>query len=345
MQQAIAFELGRQTAANQAELLRVQALQVIAETEGVFKNNELIDCQIDKCRAEIVLLEKEAIKADAEIINLGFQNDLIEQQIEKLKQDIILTQEQILNLGAERRQIEANISLTGKQEDKLDQDILVAKQEVLQSIQQTALITQQVINLEKDLERLIADIEFTKRKTSNAAEEFFVIQQQWKKIKEEIQLVKQKVKTEEANVSDKITVISGYDSENNPIFEEVTVGGLIGRKNTLFKRQGDAYLRDAEQKAAKIYTDIWNVSKAADPFGLNPGELLGDVDYPEVIVDGETTYPPSPKLETDESGNKIYEGAGVAAIREVLETLRQNVTDRDKDGTLDVNESNEDIDD
>jgi len=39
---------------------------------------------------------------------------------------------------------------------------------------------------------------------------------------------------------------------------------VIGRQKELYKAQGEAFIRDGEQKATKIMVDTWNVRKTTD---------------------------------------------------------------------------------
>ena len=265
MQQAITFELNKGINARQEELLAAQIAQTNAETDGVLKQNELIDCQIEKCKAEVILLNKEAEKSDLEIINLGIQNEISTRQRDRLDEEIALLKEQILNTIEERAQIIAQTALIGKQEEKLDQDILVAQQEVLKAIEEVQLIIQQVKNLQADFDKTTAETAFTQQRTVNAGEELLVLKEQRKKIVEEIALLAQKVKTEIAQIRDQV--------------DDIDVAGVIGRKNLLFVRQADGFLRDAEQKAAKIFSDIFNIAKSADPDAVPNIEALGIPDY------------------------------------------------------------------
>lgn len=61
-------------------------------------------------------------------------------------------------------------------------------------------------------------------------------------------LIQQKTATEKAQ-----TVETGVDTNS-----------VIGRQKELYKAQSDGFLRDAEQKAAKLLTDTWNVRRTTD---------------------------------------------------------------------------------
>lgn len=301
MQQAVQFELTRQSSGLQAQLVEAQIRRTDAEIIGIGKQNQLIDKQILKMDQEILVMEKEVIMADAKILNLQHQNTLILAQIEKMEKEVLLVDEQILSMQVERLKMNAEISLMGKQELKMDQEILVAEQQVLTAIEQVKLIKQQVINLAAELTKMNAEIAFTEQKTVNAGQEYFVLIEQVKKAKEEVLYTIQRTKTEMSQILDTI--------------DGIAVAGQIGRKNTLYTRQADGFLRDAEQRAAKIYSDIWNISKSADPGGTNQIEILGNVNY--VLNNTTGVY--------DVVAADPANGSGYAKIREVLDKLTSSV--------------------
>lgn len=77
--------------------------------------------------------------------------------------------------------------------------------------------------------------------------EFDLIQQQTLKAAAETALLNQKNTTEKAQTMN----IGDPDS-------------VIGRQKTLYKAQADGFQRDAEQKAAKLMVDSWNVRRTTD---------------------------------------------------------------------------------
>ena len=78
--------------------------------------------------------------------------------------------------------------------------------------------------------------------------EFDLLQEQKLKVIQETTLLGQKVQTEKAQ-----TVALGVDNDS-----------VIGRQKLLYKAQTDGFKRDAEQKAAKLLVDSWNVRRTTD---------------------------------------------------------------------------------
>jgi predicted ArsR family transcriptional regulator len=72
--------------------------------------------------------------------------------------------------------------------------------------------------------------------------------EQTRKTAQETQLMLQKVATEKAQ-----TVGANVDADS-----------VVGRQKTLYKAQSDGFVRNAEQQAAKILVDTWNVRRTTD---------------------------------------------------------------------------------
>ena len=77
----------------------------------------------------------------------------------------------------------------------------------------------------------------------------YILPQQWDMLKEQTE-------TQRAQTLDTRT-------------DGTTVAGTVGKQKALYSQQIISYQRDAETKAAKLYTDAWTVMKTSDD-GLNP---------------------------------------------------------------------------
>lgn len=103
------------------------------------------------------------------------------------------------------------------------------------------LINQQILNAE--VENRVLEAQVCKLKA-----EFDLLQEQRLKTTEETGLMAQKKITEKAQ-----TVGAGVDEDS-----------VVGRQKMLYLAQTDGFKRDAEQKAAKILVDTWNVRRTTD---------------------------------------------------------------------------------
>lgn len=63
-------------------------------------------------------------------------------------------------------------------------------------------------------------------------------------------LIRQKVKTEIAQIADTV--------------DDAPVAGIVGAQIALYKQQKEGFIRDAEQKALKIISDTWITRKTVD---------------------------------------------------------------------------------
>ena len=140
----------------------------------------------------------------------------------------------------------------------------------LESVMQTSL--QFLLNKDKSdleaqliqaqIEKVNAEIDLVKQQTANAVieaevlraqkckldAEFDVLLQSKLKTAAEVTLLGQKTQTEKAQ-----TVAMGVDADS-----------VIGRQKDLYAAQATGFERDAEQKAAKLMIDSWNVRRTTD---------------------------------------------------------------------------------
>lgn len=106
---------------------------------------------------------------------------------------------------------------------------------------QIALVNQQRINAEVEMNVLQAQI-------CKLQAEYDLLREQNQKSAAETALLTQKVVTEKAQ-----TLSVGVDQDS-----------LIGKQKTLYQAQANGFARDAEQKAAKLMVDSWNVRRTTD---------------------------------------------------------------------------------
>lgn len=325
IQQAIAFELQRGVTAAQIDLTNKQVEKTDVEISALQKQNEIADKQIEKLDVEIDLLGKDLLLKDAalaqadlqnqnlakqlilmdsqialeaaKVINMGYQNELIQSQIAKATaevdiayQQLEIEREKLLNLAAEREKINAEIALMEQQQAKLVlevanfQDVIdklraekektEAEAEMLQA-KTAAYIAGNVGQLEADI--MLANKDKMEEEARRAVEE--------------TKLYKQKLVTEMAETRNDIpaaytldnTVWTVYSREGNVD----TTGGQMGMKIAVMNKQKDSYDRDAEVKVAKVYTDLWSISKNADPFGVPVGPVFGDITAKDLLLTDE----------------------------------------------------------
>ncbi|QKE55971.1 putative structural protein [Pseudomonas phage vB_Pae_AM.P2] len=234
LQNAVVFLLQKDEAANKAALIEAQ----IKLTE---KQGELIDKQIQKeehdaelIKAKTKLTLEQAKLPESQIKSAGFQD--------------LLTQEQTKMPAAQIRKLDAEITSQGFQDlqvqattKRVDQETknLVSQNSVI--LKQAEQLTQQILNAKQELLNLVAQECLLKA-------QYDLTMEQKLSTTAQTALVQQKTNTERAQ-----TVASGTDPDS-----------VIGRQKALYLAQSEGFKRDAEQKAAKILVDSWNVRRTTD---------------------------------------------------------------------------------
>lgn len=231
------------------------SLQFLLQKDKVALEAMLIEAQLEvaKNQAANLVLEGQNLLLQGQLLAAQKQNLDVERDftIAKTAQTVQQTQ----NLVAEK----ANIVLQGP---ILVQQKLNLEKEGLKSEAQVAQITQQTVNLKTQDLQEIQKTKLLLQQTVNAVTEntvmiatecklraeYDVLLETKLKTSQETALLGQKVATERAQ-----TVGAGVDADS-----------VIGKQKSLYQAQADGFKRDAEQKAAKLLVDSWNVRRTTD---------------------------------------------------------------------------------
>ena len=148
------------------------------------------------------------------------------------------------------------------------QQVLVAQAEVQKALAQVDVARAEVekTRLEVEIlgltkEKIPAEIAVLLAQKCKLDAEFDLVQGQTVKTASETTLLTQKTVTEKAQVS-----ATGVDDNS-----------VIGKQKSLYQAQTEGFSRDAEQKAAKLMMDVWNVQRTTDE-GIAPSEEAKNTD-------------------------------------------------------------------
>jgi len=128
---------------------------------------------------------------------------------------------------------------------------------------EVSALNQQTIN---DTTKTVNDTTRTTNDTNKTSND---ITNSTNKTAAEVALLEQKTETELAQVVD--TVTTG------------AVAGVIGKQKVLYQNQANGFIRDAEQKLAKIMADTWSVRYTTDTADANNANL-GETDVAAVLL-------------------------------------------------------------
>lgn len=148
------------------------------------------------------------------------------------------------------------------------QQVLIAQAEVLKANAQVQVALAEIEKVALELEimelskaKIPAEIAVLQATKCKLDAEFDLIKEQTIKVAQETLLLAQKVVTEAAQVSG-----LGVDADS-----------VIGKQKALYGAQTAGFARDAEQKAAKLLADTWNVRRTTDEGTVADGtNMLND---------------------------------------------------------------------
>lgn len=177
----------------------------------------------------------------------------LELEILAIEKDKALAEKQLVEAQVQKLQVEVEIAELEKARVSAD---------TLRIGAQTQLLQQQKENAEKEHEVLEAQ-------KCKLQAEFDLIMTQIPKVEAEAGLLQQKKVTEQAQTNS-----AGVDANS-----------VIGKQTLLYSRQADGFLRDAEQKVAKLMADTWSVRRTTDETGTvaNNTNKLDDITIGRVM--------------------------------------------------------------
>ncbi len=190
---------------------------------------------------QMEVINKQLLVADEQIIQSKKQNEISE--LERLA---LITSNAAAQYNLDFM-LPQQLALVTKQNTQVTAQTALTAAQTIQSTAQKDLIVKQ-----EDLvdEQILAAV----GQYTDATEG--LIGKEQAKIDSEIAILTEKALTEKAQTQGEF-----YDVNNNPS----GVQGLIGAELRLKNTQKDSFLRDAEQKVAKMYTDVFATLYATDP--------------------------------------------------------------------------------
>lgn len=213
------------------------------------------------------LLSKEKAEADTALVEA--QTLLVAEQTTNATKEGALIDANASKVAVEETLVTAEVAKTGQETTNLisaelliDAQTANQAQETLKAVEETALVTQNTANA------VIQGTVLTAQECKLRAE-FDLLTAQVLKVGSEKSLLDQKQVTESAQTS-----ATGIDA-----------GSVVGKQIALYTAQADGFARDAEQKAAKIMADTWNVRRTTDEgVSANSTNKLDDVSVGAVVA-------------------------------------------------------------
>lgn len=241
-------EIQKDKALAEVELVRNQTLNTIAEREA-------IQLQAGKILAEVALLGAQKALSEAQVLNLAEEKLQIVAKTSQITQETrnLAVQETIL--GKQALALDATTAKTKQETTNLVTAELIAKV-------QRDLVSQQVTNAITENENML-------KQGCKLQAEYDVLMEQKLKTVAEATLLNQKNMTEKAQ-----TVALGVDDNS-----------VIGKQKKLYEAQTQGFSRDAEQKAAKLLVDSWNVRRTTDEGTVADGtNMLNDATVGRAVM-------------------------------------------------------------
>lgn len=239
-----------------------QLQQVLSTSLQFLLNKDKIGLEAEILQAQLEIARQQAINLGIEGENLRLQGELLAAQKQNLDVEraftiakTLNTEQQTQNLVAEKANILLQAPILTQQKLNLEKEGQRLEQQTAQLIQQThnlvnadlQTVQQTKLLLQQTANAVTENVTMLKQQCKLSAE-YDVLMETKLKTAMETSLLGQKVATEKAQ-----TVGAGVDADS-----------VIGKQKNLYQAQTDGFKRDAEQKAAKLLVDAWNVRRTTD---------------------------------------------------------------------------------
>jgi hypothetical protein len=271
------FNKNRIKGAEYATVYLGSLTQVMQTALQFLLTKEKTDLEAQLLEKQILLAQKQIDKATAELTQIAAQTELINQQKANLIAEAANIPKQGLVLDAQKLQI------TQQTTNLLAESLNIPKQGFLIDANK-AQVVQQTENLVSTKLQVEAQTLLINQQKANAVIEGTVLVAQECKLRAEFDLITsntvksaqetalltQKVVTERAQVT-----AMGVDDNS-----------VVGKQKLLYQAQTDGFKRDAEQKAAKLMIDTWNVRRTTDSDNTSATSTnkLSDVDVGSAVA-------------------------------------------------------------
>jgi len=235
--------------------------------------NDLTEATVDGAGAFDLLmraakshLEDEFVKnrikgSDYSSVYLGSMTQVLQAAVQFLLQkdkaanEAALIDAQVRNTEAQILLVAAQTELAIQQKKNAENEWLLLAEQKAKMAAETKLMGQTYLNAVTENATML-------KQQCKLAAEYDVLMEQKLKTVQETSLLAQKKVTEMAQTN-------GASTDNDSV---------IGKQKNLYQAQADGFKRDAEQKAAKLMVDSWNVRRTTDEgTQANATNMLHDV--------------------------------------------------------------------
>jgi hypothetical protein len=242
-------------------LVTQQRTSLIAETANIALIGNKLSAEITSIDAGVINTQANTAILTQQLVNLVTDN------ANAVKQGSLLL-EQITKSQTEITHIAAQTAYTGRQSNLVDQQTLNMVAEKLNIPKQGLVLDKQVLKLAEDITASAANrlqteaqVLLINEQVGKLVEDILLVKANTTKTTQEVSVLTQRTKTEEAQIRDMV--------------DGITVTGVVGKQKSLYAAQTDGFQRDAEQKVLKTYADIWSVQRTTDAGFSTAGTGLG----------------------------------------------------------------------
>ena len=238
----------------QVKSAEAEAHKIPVEISLLRSNLELAGVEKDLRIAQVGLAETEKDIAVYNLVNkTPVEVELLQAQTDNAQSQIALTEAQVVKITAENKVIPYNIERIQAEIANMTRQSDILEKELEIKISSLALQDKQLLLADAELQVRVLELDVKRAEVESA--------------QAQAQLYAAKVLTENAQTMD-----------------AAHPNSVLGSNIAVLRAQAAGYARDAEQKAAKILVDAWNVQRNTDEsIQANAANLLYDTSIGQAV--------------------------------------------------------------
>lgn len=235
------------------ELMRTAKAHLVKEFEaGRISSNEYSQVYLGAMQSSLQAAMQFTLGAGI----ASRQEELLSSQELQVRQETLVVAQQLQNLQKQEALMDSQLLQAAEELAVTKNKNLGILAETAKTKVETQVAEKQLIVMAQDIIDKAAKTELVQANTATEVVKKATMVKQQAKMDQEIALLLQKQRTEEAQILDTVNGLP--------------VTGVIGQQKTLYAAQEKGFLRDGEQKLLKFMTDNWGLRLNSDPLTSLP---------------------------------------------------------------------------
>lgn len=236
--------------------------------EVLAKDNQLKAIHLQQEDIRTALLEAEVASAEALLKRIPIELDTLEERKKEAGSQAALAAVAAKAAQDNLSKIPLEIEILRKQSEISDSEMQLRAAQVVKIVEENKMIPHQIAKIQADVASAIRQNDLLQKELAIKESQLELQTKQLSLADAELNIRLQELDVKRAEVraaeAQALLYAAKVKTEEAQTAPTALEGSVLGANIEVLKAQADGYKRDAEQKAAKILVDTWNVRRNTD---------------------------------------------------------------------------------